>query len=202
MINSLIRYYRTAITSVILAILCSLLSVGYVKGQVDFEVYSDYDITTTKIQHPLDFGQVISGDVKTITLGDGGMAVLEIRGVKFMDIFVDISASTSLQNTGSSTDTFPFTLNVAYDNNVSSCPSPTYSTARAEFITLSSNNGSERFRISERTSGPPKPPPTPDHSGYNPPECSAYLFFYGEIDVGNVDAGTYETTITVNITYD
>lgn len=173
-----------------------------VYGQViDFSKYSNYDITLAELSSTdLDFGTVISGEgPRSIDLPDS--KVISITGVKYLDVIVDIQADQALTLNGSgstsSNERIPYTLQAAYSNHGTS---PNYSGAR--FINVSSNTASVTFPLSGRNGGPPAPPPVPPHKGYTPPQATAYLYLYGQINVGNVKAGYYNGQVTVTVTYD
>lgn len=173
--------------------------------QIHFGTYSDYGIQITEVSSgDLDFGNVLRNEgIKNIDLADA--KVFAITGVKYLDAIVDISIPTSqpqyLTLNGTTTsnvsEEIPFTLKAAYAN----LGQQNYGQAR--FININPDNSATvRFRIHGRGDQPPGPPPTPPHKGYTPPEDTAYLYIYGSINVGNVNAGTYTTTINISVTYD
>ncbi len=133
--------------------------------------------------------------------------VLAIIGVKYLDVDVDISAEGKLLLDGNaaymddSERSIPFTLQAAYANNGEN----NVSTARPIGIanTPSLSSGTARFPILSRRQQPPGPPPTPPTGDFDQSLVNetAYLYFYGQIDVGNVVAGQYSGTITVTIEY-
>lgn len=133
--------------------------------------------------------------------------VLAIIGVKYLDVDVDITAEGKLLLDGNPTydsdpqRSIPFTLEAAFtnsgENNVSS--------ARPISVGSGSslNIGNARFPILSRRQRPPGPPPTPPTGDFDQSLVNetAYLYFYGQIDVGNVVAGSYRGTITVTVEY-
>ncbi len=133
--------------------------------------------------------------------------VLAIIGVKYLDVDVDISAEGKLLldgNTAYMNDnerSIPFTLQAAYANNGENNISSAKPIGIANTPTLSS--GSARFPILSRRQRPPGPPPTPPTGDFDQSLVNetAYLYFYGQIDVGNVVAGQYRGTITVTVEY-
>jgi len=133
--------------------------------------------------------------------------VLGIIGVKYLDVDVDITADGKLYLDGDPTydsdpeRSIPFTLNAAFanngENNVSSSRPIGISNAP------SMTSGSARFPILSRRQQPPGPPPAPPTGDFDQSLVNetAYLYFYGQIDVGNVVAGQYRGTITVTVEY-
>jgi len=168
---------------------------------IDFSKYSNYELSLAEQSNTdLDYGTVISGEgVRNIVLADA--KILSITGVKFLDVIVDIQADQALTLNGSgssSTDErIPYTMQAAYSNQGTS---PNYSAAR--FMNVSANAATATFPLSGRNGGPPAPPPVPPHKGYKAPTATAYLYLYGQINVGNVKAGNYNGQITVTVTYD
>ncbi len=170
--------------------------------EIDFSVYSDYGISIVNMPQDLVFGeggQVLNGEgTVEIPLSSGDKTTIVIEGVKYLDIIVDIQGTQEIYKNGDtqSSQQIPLDLDAAYAN----LGNDNY--AQARFIPLGSNNsGTVRFRVQGRGEGPPAPPPTPPHEGYTPPKSEAYLYLYGSIDVGDVDAGDYSTTVTVTVSY-
>lgn len=148
----------------------------------------------------LDFGMVFFGQGHTeIELNSDDVVIFAIEGVRSLDVFVDLLPPTHLWLDGISTSDdekrIPFTLNGAYANQGEGNTGPGY---RVPF-----SGTAARFPILRRETGPPGPPPVPPHSGYVPPRATAYLFLYGNINVGSeLQAGWYLGEITVTISYD
>jgi hypothetical protein len=151
----------------------------------------------------LEFGMVMQNEgLKNIVLLNSKQFSLE--GVKYLDVIVDITAPNFLLldgDIGCQTDPtcrLPFTLQAAYANRGNN------DTNQATQMTVLSNIASAQFPILQRGNGPPGPPPTPVFEGYNPNLYleTAYLYIYGSISVGNIDAGTYTSSITIEISYD
>lgn len=176
-----------------------------VYSQINFGSYGIYSIKLTEISvGDLEFeGPIISGSSShEIELADA--FVIEIEGVKYLDVGVLITADVQLllegniDNLNDPQKSISFTLQAAYANkgqqNISD----------AEFITVISNVGDARFPILARQFQPPGPPPPPPTEAFNQSavEDAAYLYLYGNIDVGNVDAGTYTGNINISIQYD
>jgi hypothetical protein len=133
--------------------------------------------------------------------------VLSIIGVKYLDVDVDITADGKLYLDGDPTydsdpaRSIPFTLEATFandgENNVSS------SRPIGIANTPSMSSGTALFPILSRQQQPPGPPPPPPTGDFDQSLVNetAYLYFYGQIDVGNVVAGQYRGTITVTVEY-
>jgi len=130
--------------------------------------------------------------------------VLSIEGVKYLDVIVDITADTyllldgDLGNAGNSARRIPFTLEAAYANRGAN------NTGQAIQMPVASNIASAQFPVRYRGTNPPGPPPTPVYKGYNPAlyNETAYLYLYGSLNVGAIDAGSYSANITITVSYD
>lgn len=174
--------------------------------EINFGKFSSkYSVSITELipADDLAFGMVIQNEgLKTIDLLDA--KVLMIEGVKYLDVIVDITADNYLyldndvSCNGTNSNCIPFTLQAAYANQGSN------NTNQAVLMQVASNVASAQFPILARGNRPPGPPPTPDFEGYNPAffNETAYLYLYGSINVGNVNAGTYSGQINVTVTYD
>lgn len=175
-----------------------------VKAQeIDFSVYSDYGlnvfINSNQTMVFGENGQVISGEgTIEIPISSGDKTIIAIEGVKFLDVVVEIFGPRYLYKNGntSSSQRIPFNLKAAYAN----MGQDNYSQARIIPV-ASDNSATARFRIRGRGEGPPGPPPVPPHGDYKPPKDQAYLYLYGSIDVGEVDAGDYYSTIDITVRY-
>ncbi len=133
--------------------------------------------------------------------------VLSIIGVRYLDVDLEITGEGKLfldGDPGNGDDPqkyIPFTLKAAYansgENNVTSAIPIAISN------TETTNLGSTRFPVLSRQQRPPGPPPTPPAGDFDQSLVNetAYLYLYGEIDVGNVVAGHYSGTITINVEY-
>lgn len=170
--------------------------------EIDFGDYYNYSSTLAELNplSDLEFGTVVQG-AGVMSIGISEAKVLTIEGVRYLDVLVTITADNNLVNddigcVGSCT--IPFTLEAAFanlgaDNIGQSSP-----------MTVLSNVASAQFPILKRTSGPAGPPPTPVYTGYDPTVFNetAYLYVYGSINVGMVNAGSYSSNITVSVSYD
>lgn len=182
-------------------------TVNPIAQEIDFGQYSSlYAVSITDLTPAtdLDFGIVLNNQGPAVT-NIMEAEVISIEGVKYLDVIVDISADEYLLLNGdlacqtNPSCRIPFTLNAAYANR------GTNNTAQAVQINvLSGNTASSQFAIKYRGSAPPGPPPTPVYEGYNPAlfNETAFLYIYGFLNVGTVNAGSYEGNINVTISYD
>ena len=159
---------------------------------IDFNIYAEDNLTASQISD-LEFGDIISGQgAIQVNLGEPGMAVISIAGNPELDVIVTVDAPLNLTHAGSSSDVIPLTLNWAYANRNRNDIS--------DAVIVSGN--SARFQLFGRSSGPAGPPPTPHRSDGAVQDATAYLFFFGALDVDDIDGGSYTGTIYVSVEYD
>lgn len=176
--------------------------------EIDFGTYSSsYSMSVSTIGNTsLDFGMLISGDLSPleILLTDVEIVTLQITGVRYLDVFVDIVAPDFLiedAEPGCVTNNcrVGFTLGAAYSNK------GTNNTSQAVVFGFT-NTASVQFPIKYRGNAPPGPPPTPVYQGYDPSQFNedAYLYIYGTLAAGTYDSGSYTSSsdIFVTISYD
>jgi len=194
------RLYISAL-SLLLILAWAGRSMPALGQEVNFNTYAGEDITLTVTNQEMSFGEngmVVSGtqtqpNKVEIPLTSGKKTTITIEGVQFLDVIVEITGPSNITN---GDQNIPLDLKAAYANLGQD------QIAQSRSIILDSNNyGTQRFRIKGRGNGPPGPPPVPDHEGYSPPTGSAYLYLYGEIQVGDVNSGTYTGTIRVDVSY-
>lgn len=189
---------------------CFFLAFSWSKSnaqQVGFGLYTDEDLVVTAlIPDQLDFGNRISGEGPvSILLADEEVVVLEIEGVAYLDVTVTLTPPLNnfilLQgdedNLHSANRRMPLNVKMAFYNRGQ--PNIDIPTAKQQAIEVTGHMAT--FQIRRRPGGPPGPPPTPPHAGYTPPTAKAYLFIYGDITVGNVDAGPYSGIIDIHVEY-
>lgn len=181
-------------------------STGAINAQeIDFGTYFNYSATLSDLSPGtgLDFGTLVaSSGVTSLVLSEA--KVLTLEGVKYLDVFVTITADDELllngnpACVGNPTCSIDFTLEAAYANRGAN------NIGQATVITAGINNKTALFPILQRTSGPAGPPPTPVYEGYNPAlfNETAYIYVYGSINIGAVNAGDYTSNITVSVSYD
>tara|TARA_R110002096_G_scaffold39845_4_gene108680 strand:+ start:3646 stop:4287 length:642 start_codon:yes stop_codon:yes gene_type:complete len=174
--------------------------------EINFGDYSSlYAVTLTDLfpSEDLEFGMVFQNEgLKSKTILDA--KVLSIEGVKYLDVLVDITADDYLLLDGNlaclsdPSCRIPFTLEGSYANRGAN------DTNQATQMTVAANIASAQFPVLYRGTNPPGPPPTPVYQGYNPAlyNETAYLYIYGSLNIGMIDAGTYTADITITISYD
>lgn len=189
-------------------LLCIFVTVlPYAKGQaqeIRFSDYANYTLTIDATTADLDFGTVTNqGGIYSIPLNMNNM--IRLTGARYLDVIVEVTGEPFLYfqgnpgNAGDPNRRIPFTLNVAYANNPGDP-----NIANVKFINGSNNYFITNFPILSRGNRPPGPPPPPPTRNFNQSAVNetAGLFFYGNINVGDVFAGPYESTVTVTINYD
>jgi hypothetical protein len=173
--------------------------------EIEFGRFGEYTITLENISMgDLVFeGPIVSGGgVYQVELIDA--YVLSIIGVKYLDVGVEITGEAELlldgnpEYSGDPQRSIAFTLQSAYANNRIN------NVSDAIMIPIAGTNmGTARFPVLRRQQLPPGPPPPPPTEAFDQSlvEETAYLYLYGEIDVGNVVAGHYSGTITITVEY-
>ncbi len=183
--------------------------------EVNFSAYADYGLEITNSPKNLNFDEVgpiiADGSTYSIAVNNGNASIIEIVGVKYLDIFVQVQAPTQLTK---GADGIDFTLKAAYSNRQGNVSDP--SSVPLKYVNVPSNNSfTIRAPILERQSQPPGPPPKPPTANTqskvnknNLDKTKAifetfYLYLYGDITVdNNKPAGTYDGNITVDVSYD
>ncbi len=175
--------------------------------QVAFGTYADQDLVVQVLTPDvLDFGDRLSGEGPfSILLSDQEAVPIEIEGVAYLDVTVTLELPDGnfllLQGDPDNHDDpdkrLPVTIKMAYYNRGQEGISE--EAAKLEAIEVAGNMAT--FQIRRRPGGPPGPPPVPPHAGYVPPTAKAYLFIYGDLTVGNVNAGPYSALINVHVEY-
>jgi hypothetical protein len=184
-----------------------LLSGTGMAQQIKFGLYAGTGITLTKGSvDELNFNSkqtvITGGNIVSISdQNDQFAAVLAIEGRADLDVTVEINAPATLDIIiGASTYTIPVTLGFAYSNLNSGTD---VTIAKTVAVQVPSGFNYATFPIWRRNTGPPGPPPTPDHSGYSHPVATAYLFIYGTLGPVPFGApsGEYTGEIDVRVEY-
>lgn len=170
---------------------------------IQFGKYHGYELSLYTQPNPkIDYGMVFRGEGlvnKEIT----DALIIEIEGVRYLDVIVEIDADPYILLDGDAANAtnqnkrIPFSLKAAYANKGTE-------NSNHAILFPAGNNTHSRFQIRYRTTEPPGPPPTPTHEGYNPSDYNdtAYLYLYGALNVGNINAGSYSGELKVTIYYD
>lgn len=136
----------------------------------------------TLVEQPLDFGQIVTNSgLQQIELGDPNMGIFRIRALRAQRLFISLDSDEELrsQNPGNS-QTIPIELQASYtQNGIDNYQSSTPLSSLFEDIVIES-------------------PPEEPLSAWS----SAYIYIYGNIDVGNVPAGTYRGEIVLTVIYE
>lgn len=197
--------FFTKISGVLLLMLMGVKETAQAQ-EINFGEYSSlYSVSINDLMpaEDLEFGMVISNE-GVVTKSLLNAKVLSIEGVKYLDVIVDITADAyllldgDLGNAGNTARRIPFTLQAAYANRGAN------NTSQAIQMPVASNIASAQFPVRYRGTNPPGPPPTPVYKGYNPAlyNETAYLYLYGSLNVGAINAGSYSANITITISYD
>jgi|GEM_PF-3882794 len=174
---------------------------------INFGQYYSTSAAITAINADLLFGNIIAGDTKEIEINSGDEAIFEIEGLPFLDVIIEITGAGLTVNEGflyldgdaACTDVecrIPVTYGFAFDNSGGTMPDAT----QAVDFTINP----VLYPMTRRTAGaPPGPPPTPEIAGVNlPAAVSTFLFIYGTITSNAAnDIGAYESTLTIEVTY-
>lgn len=178
--------------------------------RINFKTFVQGDaITLTVVENPdaLNFNRkqqiIVVGDpsIVQVNIGDQATVVVEIDAPMEYDITAELTWTEGLSYNGLDTGvTVPFALRFAYNNT----GEPTDIERRASAVEVPSVFNTLTFPIRRKTTtGPPGPPPTPDHDGYVRPRAKAYLYFYGTLGPipTGIRAGNYDGTIELSISY-
>lgn len=175
--------------------------------QVNFGMHAGEGLTLIPlVPEHLHFGDMFSNEgTVQVGLNDNEAVPIEIEGIAYLDVTVTLEppAGGKLVLEGNTTyledanRSMPVRIKMAYYNRGQEGISEV--AAKTEAVEVVGN--SITFQIRRRPGGPPGPPPTPPHSGYTPPTAKAYLYIYGELDVGNVHAGPYSGMMNVHVEY-
>lgn len=176
-------------------------------AQINFGGFdSSYPLTLTAPLEGLVFPDPIHIDSGLNQLELAEAIILEIEGLKQLDVGVLITADLLLLKDGNPANSdvperrISFTLKANYSN-VGSVQG--HNKIGSTYIDLTGNMGNVRFPILERQFNAPGPPPLPPGT-FTPAEHLeiAELYFYGDINVGTVEGGTYTGSISITIEYD
>lgn len=142
-------------------------------------------------------GGITSGSVATIDLLDDMAAVITITGQADLDVTVSIDAPVTLDLDDD--NKVPVSISYAYSN----LGATDETTAKTLAVRVPAGFSSVTLPLVRRSSGPPGPPPTPDHVGYTPPSGTAYIFIFGTLGPVPLNAATglYSGDINISVEY-
>lgn len=167
---------------------------GAIAQMLAFNIEAPPELTITVLSDGvLGYGNLLQnqGQVQ-ILLNDPRTEVISIEGEFNKDVTVTITPPAALQLDPS--NTLPYTLAAAYANDGED--------NKGQATEFTGNTAT--FRIKEGGGPPPwagrGPPPWAGGGGQ--PTATAYLYIYGDINVGNVNAGTYTGIINIFVEYD
>ncbi len=163
--------------------------------------FGSYYSTTADlfVERNLSFGNIVAGDTKTIAIGSGDEAALNIEAIRFLDIFITITTPAFVYLDGndlcvSATCRSPITFTFAYNNTNTFLDNMVGNT--------SFGTSTVRIPMVRRGAGPPKPPPTPEIALVSLPLANVFLYMGGQIVTsGSETAGSYSSTVTIEIIY-
>ncbi len=199
--------------SILLAALVALsLQLPLYAQEIDFGGYyaeENFSILLDTNGNGLDFGHGLRGTSETIEITEE-VAIMSITGVKFLDVFVEISTPDYLEPQEESVNCteepdrcIQLDLRASYAN-----LGEENSNHSIEIQPSTLNEKSSRFPILRSWAGgvgaPPVPPPPPetipDQAAVNE---IAYLYFYGTIHIGeNAVVGSHQGLIEVTVSYE
>jgi hypothetical protein len=173
-----------------------------VAQHISFGLYASESIILT----PLGLGElnfndkqpvILGGNTVQIHLTDEAAAILTITGRADLDVTITISAPANLVLDVD--NQIPLSLAFAYSNLGASDEA----TAKTQAIQVPAGFTSATFPVLRRSTGPPGPPPTPDHPGVTYPTGTVYLFIYGSMGPvpNNAAVGLYEGDINISVSY-
>lgn len=171
------RFTFTVLLSFILGIYTST-NAQYIHLQMDVEP----ELSARVVQN-LSFGNVIAGSgINRIERGSRNMGIFEIRGLSSQEVLVSLNPPPGLFHTDSDTNTqLPISLEAAYLNtgseNIESAQ-PFREGNEARFI-LQEGNGSTGMSSWQ----------------------SAFIYIYGNINVGELPEGVYQGTLVLTVEY-
>jgi hypothetical protein len=183
---------------------------GY-SQRINFSVWTGSDdITVTSpqgVMPTLAFNQkqnliIVGGPVVDIQLNDTQAVVYAIEAPEGFDLTVEVSAPNFLSFEDDPSNTIPFQLKMAYNNQQ---PANEW-LGKASAVELPVGFNAITFPINRRLSGVPLPPPTPESGGYVRPKATAYLYLFGSLGpIGVIPSGKYSAEVNINVffsTYD
>ncbi|WP_114983659.1 hypothetical protein [Cyclonatronum proteinivorum] len=185
--------------------------------RLNFGLFAGEDITIEPVMGSgtLDFNArqsaIVPGDNVIISLQDDAaslMAVFTITAPIGFDLDVVVTETSPgvlrlEPPIAEETNEIPFTFGWAFSNNGFSSETDALTDARANVIPAGIRFATFPVIRRNGNNGPPGPPPRPlDGNSDQRPTQTAYLFFFGSIEVPeNARVGLYNTQIDIHVSY-
>jgi len=190
-------------TKVCIIVAGILLNCANALGQrINFRTFTTDNITLTVIDDNfLDFNErqpiILPGQTVSIALADAPVTIVRLDARADLDVTITITADPFL--TLNPTNQIPLAISFAYSNRGAITPAA----ARSQAVVVPGGFTQVRFPVTRRATGPPGPPPTPDHPGHTQPMATAYLFIFGTIGPvpTNAAVGVYLGNINILAEY-
>jgi hypothetical protein len=180
---------------------CLLFAVSSIEGMAQEINFGSYFTSSAElfVERNLSFGTIVSGDSKEVLIGSGDEAALSIEAIRFLDIFVTITAPAFVYLDGNDTC-------VTSDCRSQIIYSFAFNNTNTFLDNMSGNTSfgtsTVRLPMSRRGSGPPAPPPTPEIALVSLPLSTVYLYIGGEITTtGSETAGSFSNSVNIEIIY-
>lgn len=139
-----------------------------------------------------------NSDAVNIDLNDTQAIIFEIEAPDGFDLTVELDAPSQLVLLDNPSETIPFQLRLAYNNQN---PMDELS-GKLNAVELPLGFNSVNFPISRRNSGMPAAPPSPEFGGQVRSKSRAYIYLYGGLGpIGNIPAGRYEGEVNINVSF-
>lgn len=170
---------NTKLYIILILLLTTLVSKASYAQFVNVELVIEAELSAS-IEQELNFGNlIINSGLTEINIGDVNMGVFTIRAINTQTLYINMEYPNSLAGVDRfNADVIPLDLAMAYNAK---------SDVAKDAIELTDGKG--YILVND--------------SGSDEPEIwkIMYLYLYGSIDIGNINAGTYEGTISLNIEY-
>jgi len=136
---------------------------------------------------------------------DEESVIFVIEGRVDLDVTVSIFYEPDLMlQVGETIHKIPLTIRFAYHNvGLEVFEALPETTIREQALEVPAGFNHATFAMRRRLTGPPSPPPTPDHQGHTQPRGKSYLVIYGTMGPVpiNAPAGLYGATVTISVEY-
>lgn len=211
MMNDFRKYIESSYLKLFFLVFFFCIAEKGFSQRINFSVWTGSDeITVTSpqgVMPSLAFNQkqnliIVGGPVVDIQLNDTQTVVYAIEAPEGFDLTVEVSAPNALSLEDDPSNTIPFQLKLAYNNQQ---PANEW-LGKASAVELPLGFNAITFPVNRRLSGAPLPPPTPESGGYVRPKATAYLYLFGSLGpIGSIPSGNYSAEVNINVffsTYD